>query len=88
MPQDVPAATLTHAQRLMPGETGVIDTASILKALEAVGYDGPVTPWADRSTLAGRGREKIVKLSGDRLESAWKAADLPIVERWFAPAQK
>lgn len=87
-PQDVPSETLTHAQRLMPGETGVIDTASILKALEAVGYDGPVTPWADRSTLAGRGREKIVKLSGDRLESAWKAADLPIVERWFAPAQK
>jgi hypothetical protein len=47
-----------------------------------------VTPCADRSTLAGRGREKLVKLAGDRLETAWREADLPMVPRWFLPVAK
>lgn len=84
-PRDVPAAELTHAQRLMPGDTGVISMAAVLGQAKAVGFDGPVTPWADRSTLVGKGREKIVKLAGDRLEAAWKEAGLPIVPRWFTP---
>jgi sugar phosphate isomerase/epimerase len=84
-PRDVPAAEMTHAHRLMPGETGVINSAAILEQAKAAGFDGPVTPWADRSTLVGRGREKIVKLAGDRLEQAWKDAGLPIVPRWFTP---
>ena len=72
----------------MPGESGVIDLAAVLTAAEAAGFDGPVTPWADRSTLAGRGREKIVRLAGERLEQAWKDAGLPILPRWFAPVAR
>ena len=87
-PRDVPPAELTHAQRLMPGDTGVISIAEVLTAAKAAGFDGPVTPWADRATLVGRGREKIVKLAGDRLEAAWKEAGLPIVPRWFTPVQR
>lgn len=30
--------------RALPGETGVIDINSFLQTLEAIGYDGPVTP--------------------------------------------
>jgi hypothetical protein len=60
----------------------------LLTAAKAAGFDGPVTPWADRATLVGRGREKIVKLAGDRLEAAWKEAGLPIVPRWFTPVQR
>lgn len=30
--------------RGLPGETGVIDIAGFLQALQAIGYDGPVTP--------------------------------------------
>jgi sugar phosphate isomerase/epimerase len=82
------AAGLTHGQRLMPGETGAIDSAAILRAAHAAGYTGPVTPYADRSTLAGRGREKIVRLAGDRLESIWKAAGLTIAPRWFTPVAR
>ena len=87
-PRDVPAAELTHAQRLMPGDTGAISMAAVLTQAKAAGFDGPVTPWADRSTLVGRGREKIVKLAGDRLEAAWREAGLPIVPRWFTPVQR
>ena len=72
----------------MPAETGVIPAAQILVEAQKAGFDGPVTPWADRSTLAGRGREKIVRLAGDRLEAVWKEAGLPIVPRWFAPSAR
>lgn len=87
-PRDAAHAGLTHAQRLMPGDTGVISGAAVLTQAKAAGFDGPVTPWADRSTLVGRGREKIVKLAGDRLEAAWKEAGLPIAPRWFTPVQR
>jgi hypothetical protein len=74
--------------RLMPGETGVINSAAVLTQAKNAGFDGPVTPWADRSTLAGRGRERIVKVAGDRLEAVWREAGLPIVPRWFTPVAK
>ena len=87
-PRDVAAAELAHAQRLMPGDTGVINSAAVLTQAKNAGFDGPVTPWADRSTLAGRGRERIVKVAGDRLEAVWREAGLPIVPRWFTPVAK
>jgi hypothetical protein len=87
-PRDVAAGELTHVHRLMPGDTGVIGMAAVLTHAQKAGFDGPVTPWAERSTLVGRGREKIVKLAGDRLEAAWREAGLPIVPRWFTPVAK
>jgi len=87
-PRSVEPSALTAAERLMPGETGAIPAAAILAAAQAAGFEGPVTPWADRSTLAGRGREKIVRLAGDRMEQAWKDTGLPILPRWFAPVAR
>ena len=87
-PREAAAAGLTHVQRLMPGETGAIDSAAILRAAHAAGYTGPVTPYADRSTLAGRGREKIVRLAGDRLEAIWKAPGLTIAPRGVTPVAR
>jgi sugar phosphate isomerase/epimerase len=87
-PREIAGVELTHGQRLMPGETGVIPAAAVLKHAKEAGFEGPVTPWADRSTLVGRGREKIVKLAGDRLEAVWKEAGLPILPRWFTPVAR
>jgi sugar phosphate isomerase/epimerase len=87
-PQDTTAADLTTAERLMPGETGVIPLGPVLQAAAAAGFDGPATPYAARSTLAGRGREKIVRLAGERMEQAWREAGLEILPRWFAPVAR
>ncbi len=87
-PRDTEASALTTVQRLMPGDTGVISMSAILSQANTAGFDGPVTPWADRTALAGRGREKIVRVAGDRLEQAWKEAGLPIAPRWFTPVQR
>ena len=70
----------------MPSETGVINSVELLNTAEKAGFEGPVTPWATREALKGIGRERIVRLAGDRLETFWKDAGLPIVPRWFAPA--
>ncbi len=85
-PANVPPADLIANQRLIPGETGVIDNVALLKAAEAAGFDGPVTPCAARATLRGTGREKIVRRAGERLDACWQEAGLPIEPRWFVPA--
>ena len=87
-PRDVPGAELHANQRLLPGDAGTINTAAVLVQARDAGFDGPVTPWADRSAVTGRGREKIVKLAGDRVDAVWREAGLPIVPRWFMPVAK
>jgi len=87
-PRDVAVAEMHHQHRLLPGETGAIGMGAVLTHARKAGFDGPVTPWADRSTLVGRGREKIVKIAGDRLEAGWREAGLPIAPRWFLPVAK
>jgi len=87
-PREGDAADMVHTQRLMPGDSGVINSAAVLTQAKLADFAGPVTPWADRSALAGRGRERIVKLAGDRLEAAWREAGLPIVPRWFTPVAR
>lgn len=39
---DIPRETQVDNQRLLPGESGVIDMTGFLRTLNALGYDGPV----------------------------------------------
>jgi sugar phosphate isomerase/epimerase len=48
--------------RDLPGATGVIDIKGFLKALDAIGYDGPVTPEPFKKELGD------LKSDGDRLK--------------------
>lgn len=64
------------ATRLLPGETGVIDSSAALSMLADLGYDGPVTPLPDRGRFAGMRRDAIAKLAGEKLDAVWQAAGL------------
>jgi len=75
-PAEVPPADLTDAQRLLPGETGAIDSAALLSRLAALGFDGPVTPRMHRSQIHGMRRDQLVKLAGERMKQAWTGAGL------------
>ncbi len=86
--REVSGRDLTAQQRLLPGETGVIDASAIVKAAHEAGFDGPVTPWANRASLAGRGREKTVRLAGERMEAVWRGTGLTIATPWFMPVAK
>jgi sugar phosphate isomerase/epimerase len=75
-PADVDPTALGESDRLLPGETGKIDSAALLTMLAEIGFDGPVSPRAHRNRLVGLRRDQIVKLAGERVDQAWKAANL------------
>lgn len=62
--------------RLLPNETGVIDTVGALQAFAANGYDGPVVPLPHPVRFQGMSRAAVCKLTGDKLDEAWKAAGI------------
>jgi sugar phosphate isomerase/epimerase len=86
-PADLTAETATDESRLLPGETGTIDTAAALVALAEIGYDGPVTPRPHPSQFAGQKREQIVRRAGQALDAAWKAAGLTATGKLVAPVK-
>ena len=73
--EDIPPPW-SSANRALPGESGVIDLATLLIWLAELGYDGPITPAPDASRLTGMKREVIVRTAGERIDAAWKAAGL------------
>jgi sugar phosphate isomerase/epimerase len=62
--------------RRLPGETGAIDSAAVLGSLAELDYDGPVTPVPGRKQILSMRRDQLIKLSGQKLDAAWKAAGL------------
>lgn len=75
-PQNAAEQNWTSTARLLPGETGVVDSPAVLAALAAKGYDGPITPVPDPSRFQGIRRDAIVRLTGEQLDKVWKAAGL------------
>jgi sugar phosphate isomerase/epimerase len=57
--------------RGLPGETGVIDIAGFLRALQTIGYDGPVTPEPFKKELSALSsdeeRLRVVAASMDKI---------------------
>lgn len=51
-PEGIPTDEQVDNRRALPGATGVIDIAGFLQTLQAIGYDGPVTPEPFASELA------------------------------------
>ncbi len=62
--------------RLLPHETGVVDSVSLVKHLAANDYDGPVTAYPHSSHFSGMARESIVARTADALNKVWIAAGL------------
>lgn len=72
----VSQADATQTARVLPGETGTIDTAAALVALAEAGYEGPITPRAHTDRFKQTGRATIFKTTAEKLDTAWKAAGL------------
>jgi sugar phosphate isomerase/epimerase len=77
-PQGIAIDEQLDGVRCLPGETGVIDIAAFLQTLQAIGYDGPITPEPFKKELAdlpsdqerlkavGATMDKIFRLAGIR----------------------
>jgi len=75
-PADANPADALETGRLLPGETGIIDTIGVLTALAENGYDGPVVPRPHPIRFKQLSRNAIVKLTGEKLDLTWKSAGL------------
>lgn len=76
-PAGVPVDEQIDNVRCLPGETGVLDIVRFLKALDAMGYDGPVTaePFSARvNALAPR---DALRETSEAMHRAWASAGLP-----------
>lgn len=63
--------------RGLPGETGVIDIAGFLQALQAIGYDGPVAPEPFKKELANLpSNEARLKTVGAAMTDIFRKAGL------------
>lgn len=76
VPADKPLDECGAEDRLLPGASGVVDTATALAALAEIGYDGPITPAPSRSRIEGNSRDAVVKATAEQLDKVWKAAGL------------
>jgi len=76
-PQDVAPQELTAEQRLLPGQTGVIDAAAALRQLAEMGFAGPVTPVPSRESFGDAVRDEIIRQTSEALGEVWKAAEPP-----------
>ncbi|MXZ75244.1 MAG: sugar phosphate isomerase/epimerase [Gemmatimonadetes bacterium] len=75
-PAGVPVDEQIDNKRCLPGETGVLDIARFLKALDTMGYDGPVTaePFSARvNALAPR---DALRETSEAMHRAWASAGI------------
>ena len=75
-PAGVDVADQIDNRRALPGQTGLIDLVGFLKALQKIGYDGPVSPEPFSQSVREMAAQDAVQTTHDALDSAWKAADL------------
>jgi sugar phosphate isomerase/epimerase len=75
-PAGIPVDEQRDNVRAMPGETGVIDIAGFLQTLDAIGYDGPVTPEPFSSKVRGVAPEQAVTMTGEAMMKIWRQADI------------
>lgn len=77
---DAPAGITVDEQidqvRALPAETGVIDIAGFLQALQRIGYDGPVTVEPFSQRVRSLPPEEAVAATAASLQAAWQAAGL------------
>ncbi len=70
----IPKENLKDDERFLPGETGVIDLVGFLKALNEIGYAGPVTPEPFNKRINQLPDEIAVRLTGGYFLKLWEKA--------------
>ncbi|MBO3803861.1 MAG: sugar phosphate isomerase/epimerase [Candidatus Brockarchaeota archaeon] len=77
-PEGVPIDEQVDNVRRMPGETGVIDIAGFLRALDKAGYAGPVMAEPFVAELGRMRDEEAARLTAESLRKIWSMAKLKL----------
>ena len=62
--------------RAMPGETGVIDIATFMRALDRMGYSGPVVVEPFSQRIRSMAANEAVAATAQSLDTIWEIADI------------
>ncbi len=77
-PTGVPVDEQLDNVRALPGETGILDITGFLHALQAISYDGPVTPEPFSERLRVLPPAEATHEAGQAMRRIWQAAGLEI----------
>ncbi|MDE2846790.1 MAG: sugar phosphate isomerase/epimerase [Gemmatimonadota bacterium] len=75
-PAGVPADEQIDNKRCLPGETGVLDIARFLRALDAMGYDGPVTAEPFSARVNALAPQDALRETSEAMHRAWASAGI------------
>jgi sugar phosphate isomerase/epimerase len=78
-PEGLTLDTYMDNDRRLPMETGVIDLPAFIKKLDAMGYDGPITPepFSKRvNEIAGQDPVQAAQIVAEHMDRMWRAAGL------------
>ena len=75
-PEGVPLDKHIDNQRAMPSETGVIDLPGFLRALDEIGYTGPVTAEPFNDELNKLSSDEAAGVTAASIRKGWEAAGL------------
>lgn len=81
-PAGVPVDEQLDQVRALPGETGVLDLAGFLQALQAIGYDGPVTAEPFSQRVREMAPDAAVQATAAAVDQVWREAGLGALGKW------
>lgn len=85
---DVDLESISDEERLLPGATGVIDSAGVLDHLADIGYEGPVTPFAHGDQFKGQTRDAIIRAAGNSIKLPTKTQENEVGSELVAEGAK
>ena len=75
-PSGIPVDEQIDNKRCLPGETGVLDIARFLKALDAMDYDGPVTAEPFSARVNALSPQDALGETSEAMHRAWASAGI------------
>lgn len=77
-PTGIPIDEQIDNQRALPGETGVMDIDGFLRALDAIGYDGPVTAEPFSLRVREMAPADAIRVTAESVHGVWRHAGLTV----------
>ncbi|TWT91319.1 TIM barrel protein [Stieleria varia] len=78
LPADVDASKAKVSDRILPTLQGTINHVNLIKHLESIGFDGPVSPSASPLQYKNQTREKTVQDAQEAIDAIFREAGLHV----------
>ncbi|TWU33391.1 TIM barrel protein [Novipirellula artificiosorum] len=75
---DAEASTAKTLDRVLPAKEGLLNHVEVIKHLQSISYNGPMSPTASSSRYKGQTRESTVQQAQEAIDSISKDAGIPV----------